>query len=177
MDFQQSQTLINLQIAYKNELETSSKNNIFGIQAGNENQLRISDIFSTVSRNNRFIANRLRRLLNGGNTTSYENLLESSEDERYAQKNIYLEYSQIALQEGYTDISSLFNGISNIKLNHSFLTKITAADLKNNELYCKKDERTWVCLGCGNIMSGLCAPEICPICGYPQTFYELFLSL
>lgn len=176
MDFQQSQTFVNLQTAYKYELESISKNLMFSLQAEDENQLRIRNIFGTVSTNNRFIANRMRRLLYGGTTPTLDNLIESSENEKTEQSN-FLNYSKVATQEGFTDIASFLNGVSNIKLNHVFTLQVTATDLRNNELYCKKEERVWICLGCGNIMSGLCAPTVCPVCGYPQSFYELFVTL
>lgn len=176
MDFQQSQTFINLQTAYKYELESISKNYMFSLQAENEDQLRISQIFGTVSRNNRFIANRMRSLLYGGTTSTLDNLMESLEDEKNAQLNI-LNYSKTASQEGFNNIASFLNGVGNIKLNHAYTLQVTANNLSNNELYCKQEERIWICLGCGNIMSGLCAPGICPICGYPQSFYELFITL
>jgi rubrerythrin len=150
---------------------------MFGARSSNDEELKISNIFFTVGRNNRFIAERLRRILYGGDTSTLENLLETSEDAEYAEKNIYREYSQIAAEEGFNDIASLFNGIGNIKINQTLVLQGTARDIENNELYCKREVRLWICLGCGNIMSGLCAPVVCPICGYPQSYYELFISL
>ena len=45
-------------------------------------------------------------------------------------------------------------------------------DIINDQLYCKPEESLWICLGCGNILSGLCAPEICPVCGVDGGFYD-----
>ncbi len=77
-------------------------------------------------------------------------------------------------QEGFGDIASLFNGIANIKLNHNYALQTYLTNMENDTLFCKNETKLWVCLGCGNIMGGLCAPTICPICGYPQGYYELF---
>lgn len=173
MDFQQSQTFINLQNAYEYQLQASAKYNMFSYRAIEEDLIEISNLFDTTSINERFIAQRLRRILYGGDTDILHNLREASADENAARVNIYQAYSQIAREEGYDDIASLFNGISNIKMNHSFAFDTVINEIENNELFCKKKEALWVCLGCGHILSGLCAPEVCPICGYPQGFYQL----
>jgi rubrerythrin len=174
LDFQQSQTFVNLQNAYQYELQTSAKFEMFGIKAVENVLIGISYIFNTTSRNNRFIADRLRKLVFGGDTTTLENLEEASADETYADRDMYREYSRIAIEEGFNDIAALFNGIGNIKLNHNLTFQLTANDLRNDELFCKEEQTLWICLGCGNILSGVCAPAICPICGYPQGYYELF---
>ena len=173
MDFQQSQTFINLQNAYKYELQSTAKFEVFSKRAEQEVLLGISNIFSTASRNNSFIAERLRRLLYDGDTTTAQNLQEAAEEEAYAQNNLYQEYSRIASEEGFNDLASLFNGIGNIKLNHTFAFRTAEDEMQNNTLFCKPGEVLWVCLGCGNILSGVCAPAVCPICGYPQGYYQL----
>ncbi len=176
MDFQQSQTYINLQNAYAFQLQTSAKFVNFSVTADQEVFIEISNIFDTIARNERVIAQRLRIILNGGESDTLQNLIEATADEEYAETALYREYSRIASEEGYNDIASLFNGIGNIKLNHSILLQSATTDMINNEVFCKKEETLWICLACGNILSGVCAPEICPICGYPQGYYEVFHS-
>lgn len=174
LDFQQSKTYINLQNALQNELQTNAKMQLFRKKAEQDQLLECRFIFDTAARNGEFISERLRRILYGGDPSTLENLLEASDDVENAEKNIYREYSRIAIEEGYTDIASLFNGIGNIKLNHNVTFHNAANDIQKNELFCKQTENLWICLGCGNIISGVCAPEICPICGYPQGYYQLY---
>jgi len=172
LDFQQSKTYINLQNALQNELQTSAKLQLFRKKSYQDELLVCWHIFDTAARNGEFISERLRRILYGDPST-LDNLLEASADAENAEEN-YREYSQIAIEEGYQDIASLFNGIGNIKLNHNLAFQNTAMDIERSELFCKPTENLWICLGCGNIISGLCAPEICPICGYPQGYYQLY---
>lgn len=174
MDFQQSKTFQNLQSALAFETQSSTEYNIASIQAGQENLIGISFTFDTLSRNDRFIAERLRNLIYGGEPNTEQNLIEATEDSLYAGNTMYRDFSRVATEEGFTDIASLFNGIANIKLNHNFTLSTYLTNLQNDELFCKDEERLWICLGCGNILSGLCAPLICPICGYPQGYYEIF---
>ncbi len=172
MDFQSSQTYSNLQNAYRNELETSTKYEMFGDQAREESLIEVSNIFNNIAENQIFIAQRLWRLINDGNTTTLENLRDAASDEEYAERELYREYSRVALEEGYNELSQLFNGIANIKLNHTVVFQTTATELETNTMFCREEEGLWLCLGCGNILSGLCAPEICPICGKPQGYYQ-----
>lgn len=172
MDFQQSKTYQNLLNALAYETQSSSEYNIAGIQAEQENLIGISFTFETLSRNDRFIAERLRNFIHGGEPDTEQNLIEAAEDSLYAGNTMYREFSRIATEEGFNDIASFFNGVANIKLNHNYTINTYLSNLQNDSLFCKDKERLWVCLGCGNILSGTCAPIVCPICGYPQGYYQ-----
>lgn len=175
MAFQQSKTYQNLQSAFAYETQSKAKFDIYSVKARQEVLLGISFSFDTISRNDRFIAERLRNLINGGELNTQQNLTEATDSELYAGNTMYRDFSQIAVDEGYGDIASLFNGIANIKLNHNYALQTYLTNMQNDTLFCKKEAKLWICLGCGNILSGLCAPTLCPICGYPQGYYELFV--
>lgn len=176
MDFQQSRTYQNLRTAYEYELQSKAKYDIFSQKASQDVFLGISFTFDTISRNDRYIASRLRNIINGGELSTMQNVLEARDNEYFAGNNLYQEFSRVAMEEGYEDISSLFSGIANIKLNHNLIFDTYFTSMQNNELFCKTEQRLWICLGCGNILSGLCAPALCPICLYPQGYYELFVG-
>jgi len=176
MEFQQSKTYQNLQSAFAFETQSKAKYDIFSLQARQEVLLGISFTFDTLSRNNRYIAERLRNLINGEEPNTQQNLTEATDNTLYAGNTMYREFSQVAIEEGYEDIASLFNGIGNIKLNHNYTLQTYLTDVQSNTLFCKSEAKLWICMGCGNILSGICAPSICPICGYPQGYYDLFLQ-
>ncbi|HHU72526.1 MAG TPA: rubrerythrin family protein [Clostridiales bacterium] len=176
MDFTQSNTYINLINALDDCYRNSGKHYLFSQKAHQDDLIQISFLFATTSRNNEFMAERLRRELYGGNTSTLDNLVEASNDS-LEESNEYREYSRIAMEEGYDRLASLFNGIANIRLNHNSDFSTLVSQLRSNELLCKPNEALWICLGCGNILSGMCAPERCPICGYPQGYYELLSYL
>lgn len=173
MDFQQSQTYINLQAAYNDSLMANARYGLFSKRAMQDQLLEIGFIFDTTARNEQYMAERLRNILSNGNPSTLENLSEASNEEREA-SNLYREFSRIAVEEGYNDLASLFNGIANIRLNHISTFDSVIVEIQNDELFCKPEKNLWICLGCGNILSGECAPEICPICGYPQGYYQLY---
>lgn len=174
MDFQNSRTYLNLQAALENELRSNAIYGLYKKRADQEILLEISGVFDTFSRNAQFISERLRRILNNGDTSTFQNLMNAANTEFYAANNLYSQFSYIATEEGYTDLASLFNGIANIKLNHYSTLQTLVENEETNQLFCKPQESLWICLGCGNILSGKCAPLICPICGYPQGYYQIY---
>lgn len=174
MEFKDSRTYLNLQTALENELRSDALYGLYRKQAEQEVLLEIGSIFETFSRNAQFIGERFRRIFNEGDTSTFQNLIDAANRESYVANNIYNEYSLIATEEGFNDLASLFNGIANIKLNHYSTLQSVVESMESNQLFCKDRENLWICIGCGNIISGLCAPQICPICGYPQGFYEVY---
>lgn len=172
MDFSQSQTFRNLEQTYRIELIANAKFGLFAKRANQDQLIEISQLFDTVARNEQYIAERLRGIIKNGTPNTTENLIEAK-DEALMESNLFREYTQIAIEEGYNEYASLFSGIANIMLNHLSSFETFFNDIVNDQLFCKNQEGLWICLGCGNILSGLCAPERCPICGYPQSYYRL----
>lgn len=175
MEFQQSQTYANLQNAYDIELEQSTLYSIYGDIVRREGYLQIGNIYDIFQRNNKEHARIWLRQLNEGSLPNAEEvLLESAQQEYYMGNQLYREYARIAKEEGYSDIESLFNGIANIDLNHGLQLQAQYDNVIRNQVFCKNQETLWICMQCGNILSGLCAPEICPVCGFPQSYYRVY---
>jgi rubrerythrin len=174
LEFQNSKTYLNLQTALENELQTNALYGLYKKRSNQEMFLEISGLFEEISRNAQFIGERLRRILNEGDTNTSQNLIDAANREGFLANSLYTEFSRIATEEGYTDLASLFNGIANIKLNHYSILQTFADNMESNQLFCKNRENLWICIGCGNIISGICAPEVCPICGYPQGYYKVY---
>ncbi len=177
MDFQQSRTYQNLLNAYNIEAEANTRYELFADQARLEGYIEIASIYEVTARNEREHARIWMRQLNQGVLPNTENNLQSSyEWEENVGDNLFREYARIAREEGYDYIASLFNGIANIELNHDLRFRRLHDELIRGELYCQPVESLWICMQCGNIMSGLCAPEICPVCTFPQGYYRLYAN-
>jgi rubrerythrin len=148
---------------------------LYSDQAKQEGYIQISAIYETIARNEREHARIwLRQLNNGVLPTTEQNLKNSADYETYVANQIYREYSRIATEEGYLAIAALFNGVSNIELNHNLIFLSLYEDVIRGEVFCKPTQVLWICMQCGNIMSGECAPAICPVCGFPQGYYRLY---
>lgn len=175
MDFQQSRTYNNIVSSYEGELMSSTEYQIYADRARQDGFVEIGNIFDTAARNQKEHARIwLRRLNNGIVPPTANNLLAASELEGRIGSETYREYARIALEEGYDDISALFSGIANIELNHSLTFRTAYENVIRDEVFCKPRQSLWICMQCGNIMSGNCAPEICPVCGFPQGYYRLY---
>ncbi|MHB8129459.1 MAG: rubrerythrin family protein [Mobilitalea sp.] len=174
MTFEQSRTYGNLQNAFNGEMIASTLYELFSDKARDEGYIEIANIFDITSRNEKEHARIWQRRLNNGILPGTEqNLLRSSELE-VAAADIYRDYAQIAREEGFADIAALFNGVANIELNHDLRFRSLYDDVVREQVFCKPGETLWICMACGNILSGICAPEICPVCLFPQGYYRVY---
>lgn len=174
MEFQQSRTYSNLQNAMNYELNASTLFSISGDRARQEGYQEIGSIYDTIQRNTKEHARIWLRQLNNGTLPSTSEFLISDSNLEGSAGDDYREYARIALEEGFDNIAGLFSGIANIDLNHSLQLRMLYENVVRDEVFCKPLERLWICMQCGNIMSGLCAPEVCPVCGFPQGYYRPF---
>lgn len=170
MDFNKSKTYQNLMNALSYELNTKSLYDIYAIQATRDEYIEIARIFEIFSGHDLQHAIIWLRILNGGSIPSTEDNLRSSIENIFTK--IYNEYALIAQEEGYNEIAILFGGMANIDSNQDAVFSSLLEEIKTNQVFCKNTETLWICQSCGNILSGLCAPEICPICSFPQGYYK-----
>lgn len=174
MEFKDSETYKNLMTAYERELMFSARYELYSETASREVYMEISRIFSIVAGQDREHARIwLRKLNNGHLPSTADNLIQSADDENEFAGIEYQHFAKVAKEEGFNDIAALFSGVANIDYNHASLFRQQYDNIMTNQVFCKPEERFWICMECGNIMSGLCAPEICPVCGFPQGYYRL----
>lgn len=176
MDFQQSKTYLNLHNAYERELMVSTLYSIFSDKAVSDGFIEISNIYITIARNEKEHARIFLRKLNNNTIPDTQQNLLSSADYENETATLYRDYASTAREEGYTDLAALFNGIANIELYHNLRFRAQYENVVKGEVFCKPEDRLWICLQCGNIMGGPCAPDICPVCGFPQGYYAIYLD-
>lgn len=177
MDFEKSQTYANIKKASEFELMSSTRYRIYADTARQEEFMQIGNVFDTTARNELEHARIwLRRLNNGVLPSTQENLKYSIGTEMIMANEMYREYAKVAREEGFDDIAALFNGIANIEYNHDSEFQVISDNMENNQVFCKEEETLWICMACGNILSGDCAPQICPVCGLPQGYYQVFVN-
>lgn len=172
MDFRNSRTYQNLVDALHFELTSKALYDIYSVQALREEYVEISRVYDIFSRNDLEHARIWMRILNGGTLPNTLENLEASVQRIGG--NPYGEYALIAREEGYDEIASLFGGMGIIDANQDTTFDTFINEINTNQVFCKEEETLWICQACGNIMAGECAPEICPVCGYPQGYYRVF---
>lgn len=174
MRFEQSNTYKNLKSAFEGETKASGKYAIYARKAWEDGYQQIGNIFDETSGNEREHAEIWLKLLNGGELPStLENLKEAIPGEHYEWKSMYPEYAEAARQEGYFEIADLFQGVADIENHHDGRFEKLARNIEAGMVFCKNRETVWICLNCGNLIWNECAPEVCPVCAYPQGYYQV----
>lgn len=174
MDFKDSKTYRNLKKAYEGELLTCARYRIAGEQAKKENYQQISEIFYETSGNEQEHAEIWLRILNNGKKPeTLENLCEAFKGETYEWTKMYREFAETAREEGYEDIARLFHGVGEIERHHDFRFRHLAENMENDRVFCKDCKTIWICMNCGNVYEGECAPLKCPICGFPKGYAKM----
>lgn len=174
MEFRRSKTYNNLLTAFDGELIASSKYKIYGKKAHEDGYEQISNIFDETSRNERKHAEIWLKCLRCGEISStYENLKDAAANESREATKMYRNFANVARGEGYVEIAELFDGVANIEGNHEERFKKLAKNIKKDTVFCKKSKVVWICTNCGHVEYNDCAPHKCPICGFPQSYFEL----
>ncbi|HWT27284.1 MAG TPA: rubrerythrin family protein [Mobilitalea sp.] len=173
-NFMESNTYKNLTAAFKGETSASGKYALYGIYAREDGFEQIGNIFDETSRNEREHAEIWFKILHGGEVPStLENLKDAYSGENYEWTTMYMDYATEADREGYPEIARLFEGIAAIERHHDARFRKLAHNIMYDQVFCKKENSLWVCLNCGNLYYGECAPDPCPVCDYPQGYYQL----
>lgn len=172
MDFKESETYKNLQKAYDAERLTSTKYEIYADQARREGYIEIGVSYDQFSDHEKELAKVwLRQMHDGEIPSTIDNLEESSITETYEWAEMFPSFAETAMQEGYPDIARLFQDVAKIDQYRNFRFRQFSNELLQGNFFCKYRTTVWLCLNCGNLYYGECAPEICPVCLYPQGYY------
>lgn len=175
MNFYDSQTYQNLNTAYNGELKACAKYQIYGILAREDGYEQIGNIFDETSLNEREHAEIWLNYIHcGEDPGTLDNLIDAASGERYEWTTMYYNFAQTAFDEGYPDIGEKFEQVAAIERNHETRYDKLASNIQNDQVFCKPCGQAWMCLNCGHIHYGECAPEHCPVCGFPQAFFEIY---
>ena len=172
MELKGSKTEENLKIAFSGESEARNKYTFFASVAKKEGFEQISEIFTLTAGNEKEHAELWFKELSGiGNT--YENLINAASGEKYEWSEMYKGFAEVARQEGFEKIAKRFELVANIEKEHEERYLALAQNIKGNTVFKKPDVVTWRCRNCGHIHIGDKAPEICPTCDHPKSYFEL----
>ena len=173
-NFTNSQTYANLQNAFNLESVESTRYRIDAEQARRDGYQQIGNIFDITARNEQQHADIwMKFILEGNMPTTLKNLQDAANAEGYEGTDLFIQYAETAREEGYMDIAHMFEGIALIERHQQYRFNQLAMNIQNNQVFCKQNSTVWVCLICGNLVWSECAPEVCPVCFYPQAYYQL----
>lgn len=167
-----TKTEANLMEAFAGESQARNKYTYFASKAKKEGYEQIAALFTETANNEKEHAKIWFKLLNGiGNTK--ENLKAAAEGENYEWTDMYATFAKEAKEEGFDDIAFLFEQVGQIEKEHEERYKALLKNLEEGKVFAKEEAVVWQCSNCGFIYEGEEAPEVCPVCAHPQSYFQI----
>ena len=174
MELKGSKTEKNLMEAFAGESQARNKYTYFASKARKEGYEQIAALFEETANNEKEHAKIWFKLLNGGDIASTEeNLKAAAEGENYEWTDMYDRMAKEAKEEGFDKIAFLFEQVGKIEKEHEARYLKLLENVKDGIVFSRDDERIWKCRNCGHIVIGKYAPEVCPVCNHPKSFFEI----
>ena len=180
-----SQTEKNILTAFIGESQARNKYTYFASVAKKEGYIQISQIFEETANQEKEHAKRFFKFLEGGMVeitaafpagrigTTIENLLVAAEGEREEWTTLYPRAADIAQQEGFPDVAAAFRFIARVEAEHEKRYRKLSENIEKRTVFKKDNKETWICRNCGYHHDGAEAPEQCPACLHPKSYFEL----
>ena len=167
-----TQTEKNLMAAFAGESEARNKYTYFASKAKKEGLEQISALFLKTADNEKEHAKLWFKELNGiGNTA--ENLASAANGENYEWTDMYAGFAKTADEEGFHDLAAKFRLVAAIEKHHEERYRALLKNVQTQQVFEKSEVKVWECRNCGHIIVGTKAPEICPTCDHPQSYFEI----
>ena len=164
----------NLQEAFAGESQARNKYSYWASKAKKDGYQQIAAIFEETAANEKEHAKMWFKLLEGGAIKStVENLKAAAEGENFEWTNMYDRMAQEADEEGFTEIAAKFRAVAAIEKAHEERYRKLLANIEEGIVFSRDGDRIWQCRNCGHIVIGPKAPEVCPVCDHPQSYFEL----
>ncbi|MBQ1183107.1 MAG: rubrerythrin family protein [Clostridia bacterium] len=160
--------------AFSGESQARNKYTYYGKLAKKAGYEQISRIFYETAENERAHAEIWFKLLHGEKVPStVESLKDAAAGEWYEFSEMYKQFEADAKEEGYDEIASLFKMVGNIEKEHNERFMKLSENVENGEVFKRPEVKVWKCLNCGHIHVGEEAPNVCPVCSHPQSYFEV----
>ena len=167
-----TQTEKNLEAAFAGESQARNKYTYFASVAKKEGMEQISSLFLKTADNEKEHAKLWLKELNGIGITA-ENLSAAAEGENYEWTDMYEEFARTAEAEGFAELAAKFRMVGAIEKHHEERYRALLKNIETASVFEKSEVRVWECRNCGHIIVGTKAPEACPVCNHPQSYFEI----
>ena len=165
----------NLLAAFAGESQARNKYTYFASRAKKDGYEQIAALFLKTADNEKEHAKLWFKELNGIGTTE-ENLEAAAEGENYEWTDMYEGFAKTAEEEGFPELAEKFRGVAAIEKMHEERYRALLKNVTEGEVFQKGDIVIWECRNCGHIVVGTKAPEVCPVCNHPQSFFEVHVE-
>ena len=174
MDIKGTKTEQNLMTAFAGESQAHTKYLYYASKAKKDGYVQIGKLFEETAANEKEHAKIWFKLLHGGEMPSTEvNLADAADGENYEWTDMYAEFAKVAREEGLPEVADLFEKVGAIEKVHEERYRKLLGNIKEGIVFSRDDDRVWECSNCGHIVIGKKAPELCPVCKHPQSYFML----
>lgn len=167
-----TQTEKNLEAAFAGESQARNKYTYFASVAKKQGFEQIADLFLKTADNEKEHAKMWFKELSGIGDTA-ENLLAAAEGENYEWTDMYEDFAKTAEEEGFTELAHKFRLVAAIEKHHEERYRALLRNVETSEVFKRSEIKVWECRNCGHIVVGKEAPEVCPVCNHPQSYFEI----
>ena len=164
----------NLKKAFAGESEARNKYTYFASKAKKDGYEQIAAIFEETAGNEKEHAKMWFKELNGGSVPStIDNLRTAADGENYEWTDMYVEFAKTAREEGFEELAKKFEAVAEIEKHHEERYRALLKNIEDSKVFSRDGDAIWVCRNCGHIVVGKKAPETCPVCNHPQSYFEI----
>lgn len=168
-----TKTEANLLAAFAGESQARNKYTYYASKAKKDGYVQIANIFEETAANEKEHAKIWFKLLHDGIPSTVENLKDAAEGENYEWTDMYAGFAKEAREEGFEHIAVLFEKVGEIEKEHEERYKKLLANIEGDLVFSKDGDCVWQCINCGHIVIGKKAPEVCPVCSHPQSYFQI----
>ena len=167
-----TKTEANLRAAFAGESQARNQYTFFASVAKKEGYEQMAALFLKTAENEKEHAKLWFKELNGLGSTA-ENLLAAAQGENYEWTDMYEGFAKTAEEEGFPELAQKFRLVAAIEKHHEERYRALLHNLETAQVFEKSEVKVWECRNCGHIAVGVKAPEVCPACNHPQSYFEL----
>lgn len=167
-----TQTEKNLEAAFAGESMARNKYTYFASKAKKDGYEQIADLFLKTADNEKEHAKLWFKELNGIGTTA-ENLMAAAAGENYEWTDMYEGFAKTAEEEGFSELAEKFRLVAAIEKHHEERYRALLKNVETASVFEKGEVKIWECRNCGHIVVATKAPDVCPTCAHPQSYFEI----
>ena len=172
MELKGTKTEQNLMTAFAGESQARNKYTYFASVAKKEGYEQISEIFLKTADNEKEHAKMWFKALGELGTTA-ENLAAAAAGENFEWTDMYEGFAKTAEEEGFADLAAKFRAVGQIEKAHEERYRALLSNIEMQKVFEKSGETMWECRNCGHLVIGKKAPDVCPVCTHPQSYFEV----
>ena len=172
MELKGSKTEQNLMTAFAGESQARNKYTYFASVAKKEGYEQIAALFLKTADNEKEHAKLWFKALGELGDTA-KNLAAAAEGENYEWTDMYDRFAKEAEEEGFTELAERFRGVAAIERAHEQRFRALLPNLELQQVFEKGEMKIWECRNCGHLVMGKEAPEVCPVCNHPRSYFEV----